>query len=212
MSTGVKVEQVRGAFLWTAGMAVNADGAPNAYAPEGSGLHPLDVLANAGHPGHYYGVVMNAAGLPVVQGPTDPFPGYCVSTTALVDHRFGERDPRRYVDARLVPFAVVPPDLISRGVRMGDLAVAIRGDVVAGAVVGDEGPGGHFGEGSIRLADDLKIPGAGTVRHRGVESGVTFLIFPGSHATPAWPREVEELRAAALARFEAWGGSAALIR
>lgn len=204
MTIGVKVEQVRRAFLWTAGMAVLGDGAPNCYAPDGSGLHALDVLANAGRPGRYYGVVMNAAGLPIAQGPDDPCPGYCVSTTSLVDRRFGERDPRRYVDARFIPFAVVPPDLIARGVRMGDLAVAIRGDIIAGAVVADQGPAGHFGEGSICLADDVKIPGAGTVRHRGVESGVTWLVFPGTHATPAWPREVEELRAAALAKYEEW--------
>jgi len=205
--SAVEVQLLRGAYLYQSGFAVDADGAPRAYAPPNSGLVGLDSIDNAGKPGNWWAIVANAGCNPVVQGDDDPAPGYCVSTTALVDHRFGERDPRRYVDSSTVPYASVPPDLCGvRGVRMGDVAVAIYQGVVAGAVVADVSPHGHYGEGSIALAAALGLPRS--PRNGGCSWGVTWLVWPGSHATPAWPRAVADVQAQALRMFASWGGIA----
>lgn len=201
------VQLIRGAYLWQSGFAVDADGSPHAYAPAGSGLHGLDHIDNAGKPGDWWALVTNAGGCPVVQGDNDPAPGYCVSTTALVDPRFADRDPRRYVDSERVPYASVPRDLLGqRGVRMGDIAVAIYKGVAVGAIVADASPAGHYGEGSIALAAALGLPSS--PRSGGVAFGVTWLVWPSSHATPAWPRTNEDIQAQAVRMLAAWGGLA----
>lgn len=81
----------------------------------------MDVLANAGRPGNWFGVVTDTAeqdGTPVVQGPQDPCPGAYVSATSLhLPGQDGERLPDsspvkyvdKYVDSATVPFVVVPP-------------------------------------------------------------------------------------------------------
>src|ERR1700722_12557082 len=70
------------AFFFVAGMAIDADGAPNAYNADGTGL---DDLENAGHPGHWDGILADQLGNPLVQGASDPFPGFYISCTALFD-------------------------------------------------------------------------------------------------------------------------------
>src|SRR5271154_5866982 len=47
------------AFLFRSGMTIDADGAPNAYNPEDTGL---DDLYNAGQPGHWDGIVQDEDG------------------------------------------------------------------------------------------------------------------------------------------------------
>ena len=172
------------ALVWKAGMAIDADGAPNAYHPTpGTGL---DHLANAGKPGNWWGVVTDdgtAKGSPVVQGPDDPFPGYYVSPTSLVDKSKGLRDPKRYVDSTTIPYLALPPEvLVSKltgGARLGDYAAVIDGDGdVAYAIVADVGPKGKLGEGSIALADALGIPS--NPRRGGRTSGLTYVVFAGS--------------------------------
>lgn len=203
----VQPQIIRGAILYEAGFAVDADGSPRAYALPGSGLHGLDHIDNAGKPGDWYGVVCNAMGTPVVQGPDDPAPGYCVSPTSLVDPRFGQRDPRRYVDSERVPYIAVPRDLLGqRGVHMGDVALALYKGVAVGAIVADVGPKGHYGEGSIALAEALGI--ASSPRGGGVGWGITWLLWPGSHGSPAWPRAIEDVQAQAVRMFADWGGIA----
>jgi hypothetical protein len=198
---------IRGAYLWQSCFAVDADGSPRAYALPGSGLHGLDHIDNAGSHGHWWGVVTNASGVPVVQADNDPCPGYCVSTTSLADPRYGERDPRRYVNSETVPYIAVPPDLMgNRGVRMGDVGLAMYKGVVCGAVVADVGPKGHYGEGSMALADALGLPNS--PRGGGAAWGVTFIVWPGSHGTPAWPRPNEDVLAQAVLMFADWGGVA----
>lgn len=196
---------VRGAYLWQSGFAVDADGSPRAFALPGSGLHGLDHIDNAGSHGRWWGVVTNAMGLPVAQGTDDPAPGYCISTTSLVDRRFGERDPRRYVDSERIPYVAVPPDLQGqRGVRMGDVALVLYQGRCQGAVVADTGPRGHYGEGSIALAQALGIPSS--PRAGGVAWGVTWLVWPGSSG--GWPREPAEVHVQAVRLFAEWGGVA----
>ena len=178
------VTRAGAALVWTSGMAIDADGAPNAYHPTpGTGL---DHLANAGTPGNWWGVVTDdgtANGTPVVQGPDDPFPGYYVSPTSLVDKTKGVRDPRRYVDSTSIPYLALPPEMLasklSGGAKLGDFAAVIdsAGDV-AYAIVADVGPRGKLGEGSIALADALGIPS--NPRRGGRASGLTYVVFPGS--------------------------------
>ena len=93
------------AFFFTSSLMIDADGAPNAYNPEDTGL---DDLSNAGQPGHWDGIIADEEGNPVVQGPDDPFPGYYISCTALSDWTKERIDPTRYVDASKIPYIALP--------------------------------------------------------------------------------------------------------
>src|SRR6266436_10005109 len=73
-------------FFYKSGLAIDADGAFRAYHP--NDRLGLDSLAHAGHQGHWWALVTEngkASGRPVVQGKSDPAPGYYVSMTALYD-------------------------------------------------------------------------------------------------------------------------------
>lgn len=142
-------------------MSINGDGSPRAYAPVGFG-QPLDYLANAGHPGSWWGIATDSTGKPIIQGKDDPYPGYYVSTTSLKNHGFKHGDPRREVDSEKVPFIVVPPQII-KGVKPVVLGCKARiTDTKTGAyvnaVVADVGPKTHLGEASIAAAIALGIP------------------------------------------------------
>jgi len=106
------------AFFYESGMTIDADGAPNAYHPDNTGL---DDLANAGTPGRWEGLAKDADGEPIIQGPNDPFPGYYISATALADRSKPFNDPNRYVDASKIPFVVLPGGMARQlGARPGD--------------------------------------------------------------------------------------------
>lgn len=193
---------VRGAWMWTGGMVIDGDGAPDCYAPAGSGLHGLDYLANAMDGDRFVGVVC-AGGEPVI-APS----GYYVSPTSLRDHSKLLIDPAAYVDASRVPYLAICPELRSLGVELGDLAmVCYRGQSVA-VIVADIAPHGHYGEASIACAQALGIPAS--PKDGGVSGGVTFICFPGSAKQPPWPRAVDEFQAAASVLFDAWGGMMAV--
>lgn len=198
------IQIIRNAFVWQSGFAVDADGAYKAYHPQ-SGLG-LDNLGNAHEGDRWFGVVTNSSGLPIVQGPNDPAPGYYVSPTALCDRTKLATDPLRYVDSSTVPYLSVPPELRNRGVMLGDVAMVCRGGKLSGAIVADVGPHNKIGEGSIALATALEIPS--NARNGGISWGVTWLVFRAS--ATGWPRTVDSIQAQALTLFEAWGGSAAL--
>ena len=162
---------------WSSGMAIDADGSPRAYHPDGSS--GLDSLAAAGGPGRWWGVVTDASGQPVVQGPGQPAPGYYVSTTAFTVAGRDKADPTRYLDSERVAYIAIPPELTERlGVRVGDLAQVSYQGRQAWAVVGDVGPRGKIGEGSIALAVALGIPSS--PRSGGVSSGVSYAVWAGS--------------------------------
>ena len=78
------VERDDGSVTFSAGATLDGDGAngqfgqPPCYAPPSFHGPTLDVLANAGHPGNWYGVVTETGdekGTPIVQKATDPCPG-----------------------------------------------------------------------------------------------------------------------------------------
>lgn len=188
-----------GSVFFTAGMTIDADGAPRAYGP--APLRGLDALANAGGPGNWYGVVTangSPTGRPVVQGPRDPAPGFYVSSTSLQDPDRARTDPRRYVDSDTVPFIVLPGGHYPAwGIALGDLALVTRlnGQRQCFAVFADIGPRTKIGEGSIALARTLGIPS--DPRTGGASAGVFYRVFPGSRGK--WPMTPAQIAVAGLA-------------
>lgn len=187
------------AFFFVAGMAIDADGAPNAYNPQDTGL---DDLVNAGQPGHWDGVLADQFGNPLVQGASDPFPGFYISCTALSDRTKNPRDPTRFVNATKIPYVVLPGDLSHEtGARLGDLAVVtnLRSGRSSYAIFADIGT---FGEGSVALAANLGIwPDA---RNGGARGGVLYLVFPRSGNRQ--PRPMEEIESEGAKQLQDWGG------
>jgi hypothetical protein len=186
---GVPVQQLDGALFWQAGLAVDADGCPTAYAPLGSHLAALDDLACAGHPGRWWGLVTDTGrpdGTPIIQRSDDPAPGFYVSTTALVDPSHPLRDPRRYIDSLHIPYLSIPPELETAGARLGDVAMVINRSTGASSpvILADIGPRRKIGEGSIALATAIGLNSS--PRHGGTASGVVCILFTGSGR--GWPR------------------------
>jgi hypothetical protein len=191
------------AFFYEAGMTIDADGAPNAYHPDNTGL---DDLANAGTPGRWEGLAKDSDGEPFIQGPNDPFPGYYVSSTALADRSKPVNDPARYVDASRIPFIVLPGGMARQlGARPGDFAAVFneRNGKFSYAIFGDVGPYDRIGEGSVALAENLGI--RSDARNGGARRGILYLVFPGSGN--GRPRAIEEINTEAQKRVQEWESS-----
>jgi Fungal chitosanase of glycosyl hydrolase group 75 len=204
---GVRVRRRTGekALFFVAGMQIDADGAPRAYHPQGS-PPGLDFLANAGHPGNFFGVVTDRHGNPVVQSAHDPAPGFFVSPTSLQRPDLGVENPRRYVDASAIPYIVLPALVRDKGgVRLGDFATVRRrsNGKVSHAIFADGGPAAKIGEGSIALAKALGVPSS--PKHGGTnEKEIVYVVFAGSGN--GRPRTKAEIDAKAKTLLEAWGG------
>jgi hypothetical protein len=177
------------AFFFFSGMTIDADGAPNAYNPDDTGL---DELANAGAPGHWNGIITGQDGIPLIQQKSDPFPGYYISCTSLSDKTKNFTDPTGYVDASMIPYVALPQDLADReGVRLGDLAIVmnLRNGKSSFAIYADIGT---LGEGSVALAEALGI--RSDARRGGEHEGILYLFFPGSGNLQ--PRAIGEIQSA----------------
>ena len=197
------VQKINNALCWKSGLEIDGDGSYVCYAPKGSGLPTLDYLANAGASGNWYGIVTEN-GNPIIQGPNDPAPGYYISPTALGDPSKNYKDPTKYVDSCSYPYIVVPPELIHvAGVKLGDLCWVLHNGNEIGAIVADVGPHGKIGEGSVLLAVELGIPSS--PKNGGVDSGVTFVLFPGT--SQGWPVEYDWIQTESLNLLNAWGRS-----
>src|ERR1700692_3927704 len=193
------------AFFYESGMTIDADGAPNAYHPDNSGL---DDLTNAGSPGRWEGLAKDADGEPFIQGPDDPFPGYYVSETALVDRSKPVNAPTRYVDASRIPFVVLPGGMARQlGARPGDFAVVFnqRNGKTSYAIFGDVGPYDRIGEGSMALAENLGI--RSDARNGGARRGIVYLVFPGSGNGS--PRTIAEINSETENLLQTWETSIA---
>lgn len=167
------IEQDDGSVTFSAGATIDGDGAsgqfggPPCYAPASYGGQTLDILANAGSPGDWYGVVTGNSGTPIIQGQNDPCPGAYVSATSLrlLDGNgkfLPASSPFAYVDSWTVPFIVVPPMIIGgvAGIVMGCRCVVTNtanGQSVEG-VVADGGPEDHLGEISVACAKAIGVP------------------------------------------------------
>jgi hypothetical protein len=197
----VPVWQVVGgqAFFFVSGMTIDADGAPDAYNPDDTGL---DELANAGTSAHWDGILADQDGTPLIQQEGDPFPGYYISCTSLSDKTKNFTDPAAYVDASRIPYVVLPDDVADRGgARLGDFAVVmnLRNGKSSFAIYADTGT---LGEGSIALADALGI--WSDARHGGASHGILYLLFPGSGNLQ--PRTIGEIQSEGERLLSPWGG------
>jgi hypothetical protein len=191
------------AFYFVTGMTIDADGSPNAYSPDGTGL---DDLRNAGAPGHWEGIITDESGEPLIQGPSDPFPGFYVSCTSLFDRTKDHADPARYVDASKIPYIVLPHEVVEQsGARLGDFAVVLN--LIDGkssyAIFADVGT---LGEGSIALANNLGI--RSDARRGGRGRGLLYFVMPGSGNHQ--PRPIEEINAEAEKLLQDFGGAGKL--
>jgi hypothetical protein len=93
----------------------------------------------------------------------------------------------RHLSAETLPFVVVPGvsalwNHRDHGVGGGTVAAVVHQDRVQYAVVGDVGPTGIIGEASYATAEALGIPP--DPRRGGAPSGVTYILFEDSRATP----------------------------
>jgi hypothetical protein len=195
------VEEDDGSVTFTAGAQLDGDGAngqfgePPCYAPASYNGKTLDVLANAGGPGNWYGVVTDTGednGRPIVQGPNDPCPGAYVSATSLHlpdtdGNPLPNSSPFKYVDSATVPFVVVPPMIIKgvAGVVMGCRAVVTntKNNQSVEAVVADGGPSNKLGEISLACAKAIGVPAGEGATHPanagGVDSHIIhYQLFP----------------------------------
>jgi hypothetical protein len=79
-----------------------------------------------------------------------------------------------------IPFIVVPTDFRQSFplIDLGDYAAVSYSGRTAYAIIGDHGPRGVVGEGSVALARSLGIPS--DANRGGADGGVQYLIFPQS--------------------------------
>jgi Fungal chitosanase of glycosyl hydrolase group 75 len=198
------------AFVYQSGFEVDADGAYRAYHP--NNLLGLDSIEHAGHSGDWWALATDTGktnGRPVIQGKSDPAPGYYVSMTSLYDSRIeDEHNPRRFVDAASVPYVVLPPEGFKHA-KLGDFATVVNFDngKFAGGIVADESaPELPMGEGSMALAKMLDIDP--NPRTGGTDRGVAYVIYPGSGNRE--PRSPDEIARISQMNFKKWGGLAKL--
>ena len=208
---GVAIYSVSGtpkAFVYKAGMEIDADGSPRAYGPDNSGI---DYTANGGDPGPnpnpWWGGPTNSDGSAIVQSIIHPHPGMYVSAVSLQNPAYGPESPYAYPNSETIPFIVLPGKH-SNGASLGDVCFCLNtktGDNCYG-IYADIGPASKIGEASIRMASALKIhsdPKTG-----GTESKIiAYLVFPGSIGkwTPpeTWWAKAHEL-------VKQWGGPSRL--
>lgn len=188
-------------FIFKAGFAIDADGSPNCYGPNDSGL---DWTANGGAVGgEWWGGPVDGSGMPCIQKIYDPSPGMYVSATALANPAYNEISPYRYLDSEVIPFFVLPGNH-GNGAKTGDVGLIYNTETGDNcyAVYGDVGPSSKIGEGSIRLAEALGIDA--NPKEGGLESkSIVYVVFPGS--VGAWkPPAVWFDVANTLTK--AWGG------
>jgi hypothetical protein len=197
-------QKIGDAVLFHAGMYVDADGAPNAYGPHNRGL---DFTANAVRGGRFLSVATHPDGKPVIQR-SGRFKGFYVSTTSLRNAAGSLTAPGTYVDARKIPYIVLPPEFIKQfAVALGDLAMVTnrRNGKSSFAIFADVGPHGKIGEGSVALAralglnDDPRYGGTGN-------SSIAYLVFPKSGLGPGKLRSAKEIKTSGLRAFRRWGG------
>jgi Fungal chitosanase of glycosyl hydrolase group 75 len=138
----------------------------------------------------------------------DGSPAACGPHRSLTDQcetwlTFDPSSAKHFVDAEQVPFVVVPGSfhikrisfMKATGIGKGDLAVAFYAGRCAFGVVGDSGPYFRLGELSVAAHEELGNPQCATFDKpctrlkgngsgRGIESGVTYVIFPKSRPKP----------------------------
>ena len=211
---GTDIFRVPGAYHYvTDRVTLDADGAPNAYHPNDTGI---DKLAHAGYPNKGWKSVLvtdpASPNKPYIQKPGEPYPGYFVSMTTLKNPNGNKTSPSTYVDSVAFPYVVFPGEFYSiKGTGfMGDFAMVRNLDngKMTAAIVADVGPSdAPLGEMSLGLATALggvnPNPRNGSGSPRG---NFQYVIFPKSHEAPAWPLSFEHIDRVANAKLEGIGG------
>lgn len=194
-------------------VAIDADGAPNAYHPGDIGL---DKLANAGYPNQSWWkdvlvVDPDDSTQPYVQA-SGEFKGYFIAKTALIDRTKKATDPARYVDARHVPYLVFPGSFykLEGTGGLGDIGVAvnIRRERTSPFVVGDIGPfQAKLGEMSINLAERLSGQIVNPRTGKGTPVGDNlYILFPFSGQRHRWPLSYSDMENLTSEYLERHGG------
>ena len=183
-------------------MDIDVDGAPNAYGPPGK--KTLDYLSNAHYRARPGGEIVgyltddDHPKVPIIQGPHDPYPGYYVSTTHMVDGSRKRRDPLRYVDATKINYVVLGDEARRRGARVGDFVAVYsrRHKRAVYGIVGDSGnPSGA--EGSLHLLQALGYPFKSGKTGSVERKEVVIRFFPRSNPGRMFFRSQAALDAAA---------------
>lgn len=196
--------------------AVDADGAPNAYHPDNTGL---DLLANAGYPNHDWwpDVLVQDPAHPskaFVQ-PSGPFQGFFVSMTSLRKPNGNKFETATYVDSTKVPYVVLPSGFtaLPNVARSGDVGLAthLSSGLTTTFIVGDSGGGNEarLGEGSIALFVALGGHNPNPRNGHGVPAGqYQYILFPGSRrqSTGLWPRSNQDIHDQAMQLIESTPG------
>jgi hypothetical protein len=175
----VYIHNPSGATMYRAKMYIDADGSPRAYGPNNSGL---DYTANAGYPGNWWALITDTNGDPILQGPSDPYPGMYVCATSLYDSHYGLSNPLRYVNSETVPYIAMPTNVLASGnVHAGDVAYVYNTTTGQScfAIYADAGNTTSIGEGSIYLASQIGVDP--DVRYGGTSQGIIdYVVFPQS--------------------------------
>jgi len=104
------------------------------------------------------------------------------------------------IDALKTNYIVLPSDLSRKlgGVyKLGDIAAVSYNGRVSYAIYADNGPLGKAGEGSVHLTQELGFnPYCGSKICRGISSGVSYVVFPGSRSKYGSPYDSDSLSAA----------------
>lgn len=211
--TTIDVQQVSGTrgLHYISKLAVDADGAPRAY-------HPLDIRKPDNSANAFDWLAnISVADLHGIQGQdgVGPAAGFYISATTVHDARYPGNDTRRYVDASLIPYIVLPRATFpttAGTVQDGCVAyvVDVRTGGTSGAIFADVGHA--VGEASIALALCLGLqPFSRTYYPKVVGfDGLRFfyLVFPTVTVPPPW--DVTQIQQIANREFLRWGGEAQL--
>jgi len=202
------------AIYWTSKMDTDCDGSAVAYNPSDTGI---DYLSDAGSSGDWYGLY-TVGGEPVVQGSSDPQPGYYVSTTSITAKSASQSSQCHYADAAILSFIVLPGSSSFRsnaGFTIGDFGLVYYAHtgLMVYTFYGDSGPTSAIGEGSVALVEAIGFNPWNSAHTRvvdGVSSGVTQLIFTGSGFGQNYIPTNRDINAHAAGAFAAAGGCSLL--
>jgi hypothetical protein len=216
--------------LCNAGKSITSDGRISYFGSEkgacGKFLHDVE-LARAGNwigstQIEWFGLVTTDCEnrIPFVQ-PSGRFQGYYLSRTTLEDPRFEKFDQRRYLDARVVPYLVLPrASEFSRkfDVAVADLAVSYytRNRKIVASIVGDLGPSQSLGEGSVAL--NAKLLGRNLDVDTMTSKDIAQLRFLAPVLTVVFaksrlkaPYSQMRIDEAGLSHLAIWGGAVRLL-
>ena len=187
--SGVPVYWDGSVIEYTGEATVCADGAPDAYGPNNSGM---DWTENAGYPGNWWGVVTDKYGNPIVQQEGydgHPCPGLYVSCTCYGFPEYPEWDCRHWVDANTVDYSVIPSS-VRQAVPpkfMGCRAEVLDNKTgkLLDCVCAEVGPSSHLGELSISACEYFGLDPSPKSGGSSDKKRFVYKFYPGEPA-PGW--------------------------